>query len=67
MMTFKTTTEMYRYAKEHHRSVCACYFNFPNPNCKKCKNYEPCDNYGFKKLLKKQYCLRKKGEEHDKC
>ena len=39
----------------------------PNPFMgKKCSNYEPCDNYGFKKLVKKQYCLRKKGEEHDK-
>lgn len=40
----------------------------PNPFMgKKCSNYEPCDNYGFKKMLKKQYCLRcKKGEEHDK-
>ena len=67
MMTFETTTEMYWYAKEHHRNVCSCYINYPNYTTKRCKNYEPCDNYGFKKMLKKQYCLRcKKGEEHDK-
>lgn len=75
MMTFETTTEMYRYAKEHHRNVCSCYINYPNPKHKSrsgkwicVDDYEPCDNYGFKKMLKKQYCLRcKKGEENDKC
>lgn len=66
MMTFETTTELYRYAKEHHRTVCSCYINYPNCLTKKCKNYEPCDAYGFKRNLSKQYCLRKKGEEHDK-
>lgn len=63
MMTFETTTELYRYAKESHRAVCSCYINYPNPHQKKCVNYEPCDNYGFKKQLSKQYCIRcKKGD-----
>ena len=66
MMTFETTTEMYRYARKTHRNVCSCYINYPNPLSKVCGNYEPCDAYGFKKNLKKQYCLRcKKGVAND--
>ncbi len=67
MMTFETTTEVKKYAKENHRNVCSCFYNYPNPFMgNRCKNYEPCDAYGFKRNLSKQYCLRKKGEEHDK-
>ena len=65
MMTFKTTTELYKYGKENHRNVCSCYINYPNENHKmkngrwKCVEcYEPVDGMEFNKILKKQYCLR---------
>lgn len=65
---FPTLKMAKEYAKEHGFLVCSCYCNYPNPffKPKRCDKSIPVSNDGFERAVKKQYCLRKKGEEHDK-